>query len=159
MVRDQDGTGERDRLDAILARHAAREGPLLPVLHDVQHAFGRIPRALVPQIAEALNISAAEVHGVVTFYSDFRYEADGAHLLQVCRAEACQAMGGEALADRAEQSLGLGFDQVSADGAVALRTVYCFGNCALAPSVALDGTLCGRMTTARLDALLARIVP
>jgi formate dehydrogenase subunit gamma len=132
-----------------------REGPLLPILHAIQEEFGYIDVAAEPLIAEALNITRAEVHGVVTFYHDFRREPAGRHTLKLCRAEACQAAGGDPLALRAEARLGVPMGSTAPDGSVTLQAVYCLGLCAIAPSAMLDGRLVGRLDEGRLDALLA----
>ena len=140
----------------VLAERAHLPGALLPVLHGVQDALGHIPREAVPQIARALNLSRAEVHGVITYYHHFREEPAGRHVLQVCRAESCRAMGGEALLGHARAQLGCSAAQpVSADGSCSVEPVYCLGLCASSPAVVLDGRLHARMTPARLDALLA----
>lgn len=132
-----------------------REGPLLPILHALQDEFGYIEEAAEPLIAEALNITRAEVHGVVTFYHDFRREPAGRHVLKLCRAEACQAAGGDPLALHAEARLGVPMGETAADGSVTLEPVYCLGLCALAPSAMLDGRVVARLDETRLDALLA----
>ena len=129
----------------------------LPILHELQEAFGCVPEAAVPMLAQALNLSRAEIHGVVTFYHDFRREPPGRHVLKLCRAEACQAMGGERLAARAETALGIGSGTTTADGRVMLEATYCLGLCALAPSAMLDGRVVGRVDEERLDALLAEV--
>lgn len=146
-----------DRTAEIVAEHRDLEGPLLPILHGIQHAFGCIPEAAVPIVAEALNLSRAEVHGVVTFYHDFRRRRPGRHVLKLCRAEACQAAGGEALAERAAARLGVAMGETAADGSVTLEPVYCLGLCAVAPSAMLDGRLAGRLDETRIDALLAQV--
>lgn len=151
---------EADLLDHILAAHRARPGALLPVLHDVQEAFGHIPSRLVPAIARALNLSRAEVHGVMTYYPYFRQTPPGRHVLRLCRAEACQALGGEALAAHAQATLGCDFHETSADGAVTLEPVYCLGQCAVGPAVQCDETqLHARMTAEKFDRLLAALRP
>lgn len=132
-----------------------REGPLLPILHALQEEFGYIDQAAEPLIAEALNITRAEVHGVVTFYHDFRREPAGRHVLKLCRAEACQAAGGDPLAERAEARLGVRMGTTAPDGSVTLEPVYCLGLCAVAPSAMLDGRIVARLDESRLDALLA----
>jgi formate dehydrogenase subunit gamma len=132
-----------------------QEGPLLPILHALQEEFGYIDEAAEPLIAEALNISRAEVHGVVTFYHDFRRAPAGRHVLKLCRAEACQAAGGDPLAAHAEARLGVEMGTTAPDGSVTLEPVYCLGLCAVAPSAMLNGRLVGRLDQARLDALLA----
>ncbi len=133
------------------------EGPLLPILHALQDEFGYIAEAAEPLIAEFLNISRAEVHGVVTFYRDFRRTPAGRHVLKLCRAEACQSAGGDALAARAEASLGVSMGSTAPDGSVTLEPVYCLGLCAIAPSAMLDGRVVGRLDAGRLDGLLAEI--
>ena len=132
-----------------------REGPLLPILHALMDEFGYIDQAAEPLIAEALNITRAEVHGVVTFYHDFRHAPAGRHVLKLCRAEACQAAGGDPLAARAQARLGLAMGATAADGSVTLEPVYCLGLCATAPSAMFDGRVVGRLDEQRLDALLA----
>jgi len=132
-----------------------REGPLLPILHALQDEFGYIDQAAAPLIAEALNITRAEVHGVITFYHDFRRAPAGRHVLKLCRAEACQAAGGDPLAAHAEARLGVSMGTTSADGSVSLEPVYCLGLCAVAPSAMLDGRVVGRLDEERLDGLLA----
>ena len=128
---------------------------MLPILHALQEAFGHVPEAAVPMIAEALNLSRAEVHGVVTFYHDFRREPPARHVLKLCRAEACQAAGGDALAARAEARLGIALGNTTPDERVTLEPIYCLGLCATAPSAMLDGRVVGRLDEKRLDALLA----
>jgi formate dehydrogenase subunit gamma len=144
-----------ERTAQIIAEHKDREGPLLPILHALQDAFGYIDRAAEPVVAEALNISRAEVHGVVTFYHDFRSEPSGRHVLKLCRAEACQAAGGDALAARAEARLGVAFGHTTPDGRVTLEPIYCLGLCSVSPSAILDGRIVGRLDEKRLDALIA----
>lgn len=146
-----------ERTRALIAAHADKEGPLLPILHDLQHAFGHVPEAAVPVIAEALNLSRAEVHGVVTFYHDFRREPAGRHVVKMCRAEACQAMGGEQLVERAESRLGTSCGHTSPDGRVTLEPIYCLGLCATAPSAMVDGKLVGRLDARKLDRLLKEV--
>jgi len=131
------------------------EGPLLPILHALQDEFGYIAQDAEPLIADALNIARAEVHGVVTFYHDFRRAPAGRHVLRLCRAEACQAAGGDPLARRAAAQLGVQMGETAADGSVTLEPVYCLGLCAVAPSAMLDGRVVARLDEGRLDALLA----
>lgn len=147
-------TTAEDTARTVAAEHGNRPDELLEILHDVQSALGFVPEAAVPVLAEALNLSRAEVHGVVTFYHDFRAKPAGQHVLKLCRAEACQSMGGEALVSRAEAHLGIACGETSADGRVTLEPVYCLGLCATAPSAMIDGRIVGRMTSERLDALL-----
>ncbi len=132
-------------------------GGLLPLLHAVQWDLGCIPPDAVPAIARAMGLSRAEVHGVISFYHDFRSTPPGRHVLQVCRAEACQAMGGRALEDHARATLGVEFGETTADGAITLEPVYCLGNCACSPSVRIDDAVHARVDPARLDALLAAL--
>jgi formate dehydrogenase subunit gamma len=141
-------------VSAALAAHAHRPGALLPILHAIQHALGHVPRDVVAPVAHALNISRAEVSGVISFYHDFRSEPPGRHVVKVCRAEACQAMGADALVAHAKQALGVDFHQTRDDGAVTLEPVFCLGNCALAPSITIDGCMHGRVTPQRFDQLV-----
>lgn len=145
---------QADAVRAALQGHRHRPGPLLEVLHDVQDRLGFVPPAAVPVIADELNLSRAEVHGVVTFYHYFRDRPPGRHVVQLCRAEACQAMGSGALADHARRRLGADFHATTADGRITLEAVYCLGNCARAPAAMIDGELAGCLTAARLDALI-----
>ncbi|WJR80786.1 formate dehydrogenase subunit gamma [Bradyrhizobium sp. NP1] len=138
----------------IIAAHVAREGGTLVILHALQDAFGYVPEAAIPMVASALNLSRAEVHGVFTFYHDFRDKPAGRHVLKLCRAEACQAAGGDALAARAEQRLGIAIGSTTPDDRVTFEPVYCLGLCATAPSAMLDGRVIGRLDEARLDALV-----
>lgn len=138
----------------VLAEMRERPGPLIEVLHGIQSDLGFIPPAAVPVIADALNLSRAEVHGVVTFYHFFRSTPQGRHTVEICRAESCQAMGAEGLVEHAERRLGVSLEETTADGAISLRPVYCLGNCACSPAVMIDGELYGRVTPQRLDELL-----
>jgi formate dehydrogenase subunit gamma len=139
----------------IIAEHAKQEGATLVILHALQEAFGYVPEAAIPMVAQALNLSRAEVHGVFTFYHDFRHKPAGRHVLKLCRAEACQAAGGDALATRAESKLGVSLGNTTADDRVTLEPIYCLGLCATAPSAMLDGRAVGRLDEARIDALVA----
>jgi formate dehydrogenase subunit gamma len=130
-------------------------GGLLPLLHAIQARLGFVPADSVPSIAKALHLSRAEVHGVISFYHDFRSEPAGEHLLQICRAEACQAVGARELEAHAKASLGVDFGGTTTDGAITLEAVYCLGNCACSPSVRLDDQIHARVDAARLDELLA----
>lgn len=145
------------RLDEIVASHLHREGPLLPILHDVQAEWGHIPDDAQPVIARALNISRAEIHGVVSFYHDFRDHPAGRHTLRICRAEACQAMGGNATAEAAKKALGIDWHGTTPDGAVTLEPVFCLGLCACAPAAQLDGDLHARVDAAKLATLIAQV--
>jgi formate dehydrogenase subunit gamma len=148
-------TFSAERTAQIITEHKDLEGPLLPILHGLQEAFGYIDRAAEPIIAEALNVSRAEVHGVVTFYHDFREAPAGRHVVKLCRAEACQAAGGDALAARAQSRLGVAFGDTTADGRVTLEPIYCLGLCSISPSAMIDGRIVGRLDEKKLDALIA----
>jgi formate dehydrogenase subunit gamma len=143
-----------DSAQAIIRAHSKTEGAVMPILNELQRTFGFIHEDAVPMVAAALNLTRAEVHGVVTFYHDYRREPPGRHVLQLCRAEACQSMGADALADRAQKALGAKWHQTTRDGAVTLEPVFCLGLCACGPSAMLDGRPVGRLDNARLDALL-----
>ena len=145
---------EDARAQEIITAHAGTDGAMLPILHALQAAFGHVPEAAIPLIAETLNLSRAEVHGVVTFYHDFRRQLPGRHVLKLCRAEACQATGGDALAAHAKGRLGIEWGGTTADGRVTLDAVFCLGLCATAPSAMIDGRLVGRLTEASLDSLI-----
>ena len=146
-----------DRVGAIVDRNIALEGPLLPILHAVQGEFGFVPQAALRLIAERLNISRAEAHGVMTFYHDFREEPAGRHVLKLCRAEACQAMGGDRVAEHARTVLGIEWNETTADGSVTLEPVYCLGLCACAPAAMLDGHVIGRLDEERLDRIVKQV--
>src|ERR1041385_9030327 len=139
----------------IIAEHDKLEGATLVILHALQEAFGYVPEPAIPMVAEALSLSRAEVHGVFTFYHDFAKEPAGRHVLKLCRAEACQAAGGDALAARAEAKLGIALGYTTADDRVTLDPLYCLGLCAPAPSAMLDGRVVGRLDEKRLVALIA----
>ncbi len=141
-----------DEIDTLIAAQMPLEGPLLPILHSLQGAFGHIPEAAIARIAEALNITRAEVHGVVSFYHDFRARPAGRHTIRICRAEACQSMGGAALGAAVLERLGVDWNETT-DGAasVTVEPVYCLGLCACAPTAMVDGQLIGRATP---DALI-----
>ncbi len=141
----------------ILTAHAGMEGPLLPILHAVQAEFGHVPQDVLPLIAKSLNLSRAEVHGVVSFYHDFREEPAGRHVVKLCRAEACQAMGADRVAAHAKAVLGVDWHETTRGGAVTLEPVFCLGLCACAPAAMVDGKIVGRVDEARLDALLAGV--
>lgn len=133
-----------------------KPGALMLILRRVQDALGWVPPDSVPMIAKILNLSRAEVHGVVTFYHDFRHEPPGKNVIKLCRAESCQAMGAVALAEHIKERLNCGFGQTSADGAFTLDAVYCLGNCACSPAVVVNGKLLGRVTPSRFDEALAK---
>ena len=148
-------SGLAERIDAICDRNMHLEGPLLPILHEVQHDVGYVPEEALRQIANRLNISRAEIHGVATFYHDFRHKPAGRHVVKMCRAEACQAMGSEALAARAERQLDVKFGETTSDRAITLEAVYCLGLCACGPAALIDGKVLGRLSEAKLDAVIA----
>lgn len=131
-----------------------KPGALLPILHAIQDRFGFIPEAAVPIIAEALNQTRAEVHGVIGFYHHFRTTPPGRHVVQLCRAEACQAVGGRALEAHARARLGIDYHATTADREITLEAVYCLGNCACGPAVRVDDRVLGRVTPERFDALV-----
>jgi formate dehydrogenase subunit gamma len=142
-------------VSAICALHRNAPGALIEILHDVQLQLGYVPDAVLPVIANALNLSRAEVYGVRTFYHDFRTAPAGKHVLKLCQAEACQAMGSDKLAASVVAALGVDIGNTSANGAVTVEAVYCLGNCALAPAAMLDGKLMGRVTAASLAPVLS----
>jgi formate dehydrogenase subunit gamma len=144
-------------LDSLIDRYRGLPGALLPLLHAIQHELGHVPDDSVPAIASALNLSRAEVHGVVSFYHDFRVAPAGRHVVQICRAEACQAMGSRELEAHAKKSLQLAYGETTADGAITLEPVYCLGNCACSPSVRIDDSVFARVSPDRFDALLAQL--
>ena len=141
-------------IDAIIAAHLWREGPLLPILHAVQAAFGFIPQVAHAPICAGLNITKAELHGVISFYHDFRDKPAGTHVLKICRAEACQAMGGAAMSAAVLAKLGLDWHETTRDGRVTVEPVYCLGLCACAPAAMVDGKLKARVTP---ETLLAEV--
>lgn len=153
------GTGSGADWDAISARRIVADrkhldGALMPILHALQEHFGYVDAAAVPVIADELNLSRAEVHGVLSFYHDFRKAAPGRHVVKVCRAESCQAVGGRELEERAKRRLKTEFGQTSADKRFTLDAIYCFGNCACSPAVMIDGKLHGKVTPEKFDALI-----
>ena len=148
---EQEQTTARRRL---AEARAAEPGALLPILHAIQDEIGYVPDAAVPIVAETLNLSRAEVHGVVTFYHFFRTKPAGKQTVYLCRAEACQSMGARALEDYARRKLNIGFHETTADGRFSLEPVYCLGNCACSPAIMVDETVYGRVTAQRLDEIL-----
>jgi formate dehydrogenase subunit gamma len=141
-------------LRSLISPLASLPGALLPVLHAVQDHIGFIPESALPVIAEVLNLSVAEVHGVVTFYHWFRRTAGGRKIVRVCRAEACQAMGGDRVAKHAQDRLGIEWHETTKDGRITLEPVFCLGLCACAPAALVDGKVVGRVDEARLDAII-----
>jgi len=142
-------------VEAAVNANRDRIGALLPVLHAIQDKLGHVPPDAVPMIANALNLSRAEVHGVISFYHDFRTEPPGEHIVHLCRAEACQAMGSRELEQHARERLGVGYGQTTADGLFTLEPVYCLGNCACAPSIRINDDIHARVSAARFDELIA----
>jgi formate dehydrogenase subunit gamma len=139
---------------SLIADHLHLEGPMLPILHAIQNEFGYVDEASIPLIADALNVSKAEVHGTISFYHDFRHEPAGKRVIKLCRAEACQAVGCEALVQYAASHHHLECDATSSGGTVTLETVYCLGNCALGPAALVDGELVGRLNNEKLSKLI-----
>jgi formate dehydrogenase subunit gamma len=154
----QDAEQAVSQVSAIVDTLKHQPGALLPVLHAVQEQFGYIPPTMVPVIARGLNLSRADVHGVITFYHQFRTVPPGRHIVQLCRAEACQAMGSRQLEAYARARLGVDFGETTADGAITLQSVYCLGNCACPPSVRVDDTIHARVDAVKLDTLFAELV-
>lgn len=142
-------------IEAIVSEHASRPGALLPILHAIQDRMSYVPEEAVPIIARALNLSRAEVHGVISFYHLFRQSAPGRQTLYICRAEACQAMGSRDLEAYVKEKLKIGFHETTADGRFSLEPIYCLGNCACSPAVMIDETVHGRISTDRIDELLS----
>jgi len=144
-----------ERTSAICAAHAHLEGPMLPILHAIQAEYGFIPEASLEIIAKANGVTRAEVHGTMSFYHDFREEPAGKTVVKICRAEACQAQGGNGLADAAKAKLGVDWHGTTSNGAVTLEPVYCLGLCACGPAVIVDDKVIGAVDSAKLDAILA----
>jgi formate dehydrogenase subunit gamma len=149
-------TWNRERAQEIIDAHQNLDGAALPILHALQHEFGYVDREAVPMVAQALNLSRAEVHGVVSFYHDFREAPAGRHVLKLCRAEACQSMGADALAEQARQRLNVEWHETTRDEQVTLEPVFCLGLCACAPAAMLDGQVFGALDEARLSSLIDR---
>lgn len=140
--------------DAIAA-HRHREGPLLPILHEIQKDAGYIPDGAIPLLADALQTTAAEIHGTISFYHDFKRAPQGRHVLRLCRAESCQSMGSEALHDEVQRRLGISWGETTPDGQVTLEAVYCLGLCACSPSAMIDERPMGRVDVDRVLAAVA----
>lgn len=143
-----------DEVRELIEPFLGLEGPLLPICHALQEAFGCVPQGAMPVVAEALNISKAEVHGVVSFYHDFRSRPAGRHVLRICRAEACQAVGADPMAEAALKRLGVGWSDTTPNGRITVEAVFCLGLCACGPAVMLDGQLHGRVDGERISELL-----
>lgn len=146
-----------DAASVIALRYDNKPDALLEILHDLQHEVGHIPEASLPVLAKALNLSRAEVHGVVSFYHEFRRKPAGLHVVKVCRAEACQSMKGNELAEAAQKSLKVKFGGTTSDGAITLEAVYCLGLCATSPALLVDERPMGRMTPQKFDALVKEL--
>ena len=145
----------RDVVENAVESHRDRIGALLPVLHSVQGTFGYIPREAVPLIAGAMSLSRAEIHGVMSFYHDFRSEPPGKYLVHLCRAEACQAMGALGLEQHARERLGIDYGETTMDGQFTLEPVYCLGNCACPPSIRINDEIHARVTPDKFDQLIS----
>ncbi|MET8637868.1 formate dehydrogenase subunit gamma [Streptomyces sp. NPDC004096] len=145
-------------ISAIAAAHRGQRGPLLPILHAIQAELGHVPQEAVAILARELNLSRADVHGVVSFYHDFRPEPAGRTTVRICRAEACQALGADALVNSARDRAGLALGETCADGSLTVEQVFCLGNCALGPSVEVNGEVLGRMSADRLRSILDKAV-
>jgi formate dehydrogenase subunit gamma len=157
MIANASSRNVNDRIAEIIAPYLGLEGPAMPMLHAIQSAFGYVPEAAVPVVAQALNLSRAEVYGIVSFYHDFRHEPAGRNVLKLCRAEACQSFGADRLAAQASERLGISWHETTADGAVTLEPVFCLGLCAAAPCGMVNDRSVARLTPARLDALLEEV--
>lgn len=144
-------------LEALIQAHRDQAGALLPILHAIQDHLGYVPAEATPLIAKSLNLSRAEVHGVISFYHHFRTTPPGKHTLQICRAESCQSMGSRELEAHAKATLGIDYHQTTTDGAISLEPVYCLGNCACSPAVRVGDEVQGRMDATHLDALIAEL--
>ncbi|SDY90568.1 formate dehydrogenase gamma subunit [Collimonas sp. OK242] len=147
-------TFDMSAVEAVIAQHKAMPGAMLPILHGIQESVGYIPSEVVQLIAQVLNVSRAEVHGVVTYYHHFRQTAPGRQVVQVCRAEACQAMGGDALAAHAKATLSCDFHETTEDGAFSLEPVYCLGQCACGPAIMIGDDLHARVSFDKFNRLL-----
>ncbi len=147
----------KQKIQALIESHQSMKGALLPLLHAIQDQFGFIPESSVSDIAKGLNLSRAEVHGVITYYHFFRTQPPGRHVVQICRAEACQACGADALLDLAEKTLGCASHHTTANGAVTLEPVYCLGLCASSPAMQVDDKLHARVTAQKLTTLLKQL--
>lgn len=146
-----------DAIRRLTPRETETRGALLPLLHGLQEEFGYIDDGLVPHVAEALNLSRADVHGVVTFYHDFRRRPPARHIVRLCRAESCQARGSNAIEQAAIERLGVPMGTMRADGEVALEAVYCIGLCATGPNAIIDGKIVSRLDGPKLDRLLEQV--
>lgn len=142
---------------AVALRYGNKPDALIEILHDLQEELGFIPEAALPALAKSLNLSRAEVHGVVTFYHDFHRHPTGRHVIKVCRAEACQSMGADELVRSIRKSLKMALGETTSDGAITVEAAYCLGNCALSPAIMVDGKLVGRVDEAKFNAVVAEL--
>lgn len=142
------------RVGEILSGHKGMEGALLPILHAIQAEFGYVPQQALPIIAQDLNLSKAEVHGVMSFYHDFREVPAGRHVVKLCRAESCKSMGADRIAAHAQKELGIDWHETTSDGRVTLEPVFCLGLCACGPSAIVDGKLVGRIDEEKISAII-----
>ena len=144
-------------VSGVLEERKDQPGALLPILHGIQDALGYVPREAIPQIAQALNLSRAEIHGVVSFYHHFRTSPPGRHTVYLCRAESCQSMGANALVEHAKAKLGVDFHETTSDGFFTLEPIYCLGNCACSPAMMIDEELYGRVTPQRFEEVVRQV--
>ena len=149
-----DSVQTTERVAEILNRHRGMEGALLPILHAIQAEFGHVPQAALPIIAQDLNLSKAEVHGVMSFYHDFREKPAGTHVLKLCRAESCKSVGADRVADHARRALGIDWHETTKDGKITLEPVFCLGLCACGPAAIVDGKLVGRVDETKLTQII-----
>ena len=145
---------DNERAVTLVEQRKDMPGALLPILHALQDEFGYVDESVVPVIADALNISKADVHGTISFYHDFRHHPPGKHVLKMCRAESCQSRGCDDVIDHVEKRLGAKLGESTADGNITLSAVYCLGNCSLSPAVLLDGKPYGRVSKQVADFLI-----
>ena len=146
--------GDMNQIEGLIAGLKEQPGALLPILHAVQDLMGYVPKEAVPIIAEGLNLSRAEVHGVLSFYHYFRQSPPGRKVIHLCRAESCKSMGADQLEAHAKSVLGADYHENSPDGAFTLEPVYCLGNCAASPAIMIDQDVFGRVTPERFDEIL-----
>lgn len=154
MTRDE---SELTIVRDVLASMPARQDRLLPILHEIQHRVGYVPPSALPHIAQALNLSRAEVYGVASFYHDLRDAPAGRHVIELCQAEACQAVGCRSLLAHAQQRLGISVGETTSDGRITLQRTYCFGNCACGPTLRVGDRVVGRVDAARFDTLVSEL--
>jgi formate dehydrogenase subunit gamma len=153
----EDERGRSAVIHRVLEARKDQPGALLPILHGIQDALGFVPRAAIAQIAQALNLSRADIHGVVSFYHHFRTSPPGRHTVYLCRAESCQAMGANRLVEHAKAKLGVDFHQTTRDGAFTLEPIYCLGNCACSPAMMIDDEVYGRVTPERFEEVIGQM--